>query len=257
MEARLLLSYALQRNSSWLYAWPEHELDQQQEQVYFELVKRRAEGEPISYITGEQEFWSLPFKVTPDTLIPRQETELIIETALQLAKPDQAIALLDLGTGSGIIAITLASECPGWIITASDHSESALAVARINASQLNTSHINFVQGDWFEPLEKNGKFHIITSNPPYVAKDDPHLQRGDLRFEPASALSSGRSGLEDIQHIVSQTPLWLHQGGWLLVEHGMEQGAEVREIFQQAGFGRISSKTDLAKLERMTMGCMD
>ncbi len=257
MEARLLLSHTLQRDPSWLYAWPEHEIGKQQEQVYFDLLERRAAGEPIAYIMGEQEFWSLPFRVTPDTLIPRPETELIIEMVLQLVKSAHPISLLDLGTGSGIIAITLANECPSWIISASDRSQNALAVARTNANQLSASHINFIQGDWFEPLEKGSKFHIITSNPPYVAEDDPHLQQGDLRYEPVSALSSGRAGLQDLAQIISQAPLWLHLGGWLLVEHGMEQAAEVRKIFQQAGFCKISSKIDLADLERMTMGCLN
>ncbi len=254
-EAQLLLAHTLEQDRSWLYAWPEYELNEEQERSYFGLLDRRARGIPIAYITGEREFWSLPFKVTEDTLIPRPETELIVSTALQLADHDQSISLLDLGTGSGAIAITLASERPSWSITATDGSGEALVVAKTNADQLGTSHIQFIQGDWFAPLKTNSRFHIIVSNPPYVAENDAHLQSGDLKYEPPAALSSGLDGLSDLRQIVDGAPAWLHADGWLLVEHGMDQASAVRQLFLDAGFCKISSKADLANLERMTMGC--
>ena len=254
LEAQLLLAYALERDRSWLYAWPEYELSGEQEQSYFGLLNHRARGVPIAYITGEREFWSLPFKVTTDTLIPRPETELIVATVLQLADKNQAVSLLDLGTGCGAIAITLASEHPSWSITATDGSMAALAIAETNAGRLGTSNIRFIHGNWFAPLEKNSKFHIIVSNPPYVAENDAHLQRGDLRYEPPGALSSGPDGLHDLQQIVTGAPEWLHSDGWLLVEHGMDQGASVRKLFQDAGFCEVGSNNDLEHRERMTMG---
>lgn len=235
-EAQLLLAHALEHDRSWLYAWPEYELNEEQEHLYFGLLNHRAKGIPIAYITGEREFWSLPFKVTEDTLIPRPETELIVSTALQLPDHDQSVSLLDLGTGSGAIAITLASERPTWSITATDRSGNALVVAKTNADLLGTSHIRFLQGDWFAPLTPNSKYHIIVCNPPYVAENDAHLQSGDLRYEPPAALSSGLDGLSDLRQIVDRAPAWLHAGGWLLVEHGMDQGSAVRELFLDAGF---------------------
>lgn len=254
LEAQLLLAHTIERDRSWLYAWPEVELSRDQELAYFRLLKHRANGIPIAYITGEREFWSLPLKVTEDTLIPRPETETLISTILQLADHDRGISLLDLGTGSGAIAIALASEAPSWSITATDASGKALAVAETNACQLNAAHINFIQGDWFEPLEKNNKFHIIVSNPPYVAENDVHLQQGDLRYEPPHALSSGADGLLDLRQIISQAPAWLHNNGWLLVEHGMNQGASVRKLFQNTGFREIITKADLEHRDRITMG---
>lgn len=254
LEAQLLLAHALERDRSWLYAWPEYELNKDQEQSYFELLDRRAKGIPIAYITGEREFWSLPLKVTEDTLIPRPETELIVSTALQLADHDQPISLLDLGTGSGAIAIALATECTRWSVTATDASRKALSIAKTNAGRLGTPQVDFIHGDWFNPLGKDSRFHMIISNPPYVAENDAHLQRGDLRYEPPGALSSGADGLRDLRRIISQAPAWLHINGWLLVEHGMDQGSSVRKLFQDAGFCEISSKTDLEHRERMTMG---
>lgn len=255
LEAQLLLAHTLEQERSWLYAWPEYELNQKQEQAYFRLLNHRAGGMPIAYITGEREFWSLPFKVTEDTLIPRAETELIVSTVLQLADQDRGISLLDLGTGSGAIAIALASEFPSWFITATDASSKALSVAETNASRLNASHIQFIHGDWFHALEKDHKFHIIVSNPPYVADNDVHLQQGDLRYEPSGALSSGADGLYDLRQIITEAPAWLHSEGWLLVEHGMVQGASVQELFQDTGFSKIITKADLEHRDRITMGC--
>ena len=254
LEAQLLLAHTLQRDRSWLYAWPEYELRAEQEQAYFEMLNRRARGVPVAYITGEREFWSLPFKMTADTLIPRPETELIVSSVLQLAAKNQAVSLLDLGTGCGAIAISLASERPSWAITATDGSSKALAVAETNADRLGTSNIRFIHGNWFGPLQSDNKFHIIVSNPPYVAENDPHLQRGDLRHEPPGALSSGPDGLNDLRQIIAGAPQWLHSAGWLLVEHGMDQAAAVRKLFQDAGFCEVNSSNDLEHRERMTMG---
>ena len=254
LEAQLLLAHALERDRSWLYAWPEYELSGDQEKSYVKLLKRRARGVPIAYITGEREFWSLPFQVTADTLIPRPETELIVSTSLQLADKHQSVSLLDLGTGCGAIAVALASERPAWSITATDASAEALAVAETNANSLGTSSIRFIQGNWFDPLGRDGKFHLIVGNPPYVAEKDPHLHLGDLRYEPPGALGSGSDGLHDLRQIIAGAPAWLHIQGWLLVEHGMDQGAPVRKLFQDAGFCEVSSKKDMEHRERMTMG---
>lgn len=254
LEAQLLLAHTLERDRSWLYAWPEYELQAQQEHLYFNLLKRRIEGIPMAYIIGEREFWSLPFKVTEDTLIPRPETELIVAATLQLAGLEDSVSLLELGTGSGAIAISLASERPSWHITATDRSANALVVAASNARRLGAPQVRFIHGDWFGPLEQNDRFHIIVSNPPYVAENDPHLHSGDLVFEPREALSSGPDGLKDLQRIISEAPAWLQPEGWLLVEHGLGQGAAVRNLFQAAGFYEISTYTDLEQRDRMSMG---
>lgn len=218
-----------------------------QQARYESLLARRAAGEPVAYLTGEKEFWSLALKVTPDVLIPRPDTELLVEWALQLAP--QRVA--DVGTGSGAVVLALATELPRARFTATDISAAALAIAGLNARTLKLGNVEFLQGHLLEPL--GGDFDLIVSNPPYIAERDPHLPA--LRYEPALALTSGADGLDAIREIVGQAPAHLKSGGWLLLEHGAEQGAAVRELLKQAGFLRIETRRDLAGHERASAGC--
>lgn len=250
LEAGLLLAYVLDKDRSWLYAWPEKVLTADQEQDFTRLIDRRIAGEPVAYLTGQREFWSLNFLVTPDTLIPRPETELLVSLALSLGNEETRV--LDLGTGSGAIAIAIASEKPGWQVTATDQSPGALQVATKNASLNRTGNVTLLRSNWYGGLEPDNKFHIIVSNPPYVSEGDHHLKRGDLRFEPATALSSGSDGLNDLRTIIAGAPDYLENGGHLLVEHGMEQGNEVRSLFAAAGFQHIKTTGDLENRERVT-----
>jgi release factor glutamine methyltransferase len=218
LDAELLLCRVLDCNRAYLHTWPERSLDESQEAGFRELVHRRAVGEPVAYLLGEAEFWSLPLAVTEHTLIPRPETELLVETALGLIPEDAQWTIVDLGTGSGAIALALASERPACRVHAVEASAEALAVARENAARLGLA-VQFHPGNWLEPLA-GMRFELIVSNPPYVAADDPHLAQGDVRHEPRSALASGTDGLDDIRHIVAAAKPHLVAGGWLLIEHG-------------------------------------
>lgn len=252
LDAELLLAHALGTGRSHLRAHPEAVLDASQAQRYAELVEARRRGEPIAYLTGEREFWSLQIKVTPATLIPRPETELLVEQTIGLVPAAAEWQLLDLGTGSGAIALALAKERPRCRVTAVDLSAEALAVARANADALHIRNVELLQGDWFSPLAGR-RFQLIVSNPPYVGSHDPHLTKGDLRFEPKQALASGSDGLDDIRRIVSAAPSHLHPGGYLLLEHGHAQGAAVRSLLQAAGFMDARSVRDLAGHERISL----
>lgn len=257
-DARLLLAHVLQRDLAWLYAHPEQPLDERQLSRFRALLVRRAAGEPLAYLTGEKEFWSLPLKVTSDTLVPRPETELLVELALT-AQPgsrsgapaantppaETPFRVLDLGTGSGAIALALAHERPRWEITATDASPTALAVAQENARRLGLASIRFLAGHWYRALPEEARFHLILSNPPYVAEGDPHLRQDSLPHEPFTALASGPEGLDDLRQIIAGAPHRLLPGGWLLVEHGLDQGEAVRRLFWQAGFGRVETRQDL------------
>lgn len=260
LDAELLLAHVLGVTRTFIMMYPDRELVTEQLTDFFALIDRRAKGEPLAYIVGKQGFWTLDLVVTSDVLVPRPETELLVETTLQLASAEQPCRVLDLGTGSGAIALAIASERDRWQIMATDMSAGALAVAEQNARLNNLAgRVIFYTGSWFEALGagepgKSDRFDIIVSNPPYLAQDDPHLNQGALPFEPYSALVASSAGLSDLQTIVSQSPGYLNDEGHLLVEHGFEQGEAVRALFHQAGFIRVNTIKDLAGLDRITMG---
>lgn len=218
---------------------------------YAELVERRRNGDPVAYLTGHREFWSLDIRVSPATLIPRTETELLVERALALLPPDRAARVVELGTGSGAIALAIASERPRARIAATDVSSEALAIARANADRLGLRHIEFRQGSWLEPLAGE-RFDLIVSNPPYVALDDRHLLEGDLRFEPRHALVAGRDGLDAVRHIVLHASGHLEPDAVLLLEHGHDQGGAVCALLGESGYSHVTTHTDLAGLPRVT-----
>ncbi|WP_088177618.1 peptide chain release factor N(5)-glutamine methyltransferase [Ferriphaselus sp. R-1] len=248
-EARSLLQAVLQVDRAWLIAH-DREVVAPEHQARFDAgLARRLAGEPLAYILGEREFFGLDFKVTPATLIPRADTELLVELALQR----QSTSVLDLGTGSGAVALSIAHARPDALVTAVDASAAALAVARENAVRLGLLNVALVESDWFAALAGR-TYDLIVSNPPYIAADDPHLVQGDLPFEPASALASGADGLDDIRRIVAAAPDYLRAGGELLLEHGYDQADRVRSLLEQRGFGEVRSFRDLAGIERVTGG---
>ena len=253
IEVQCLLRAILQANRAYLLTHPEQQLDAEQHARYAALFERRLHGEPFAYILGEREFFGLMFKVTPDTLIPRPETELLVELVLQRIPPYELCRVLDLGTGSGAIALAIAHTRPNTEVLACDASPAALEVARENAQRLGITNAAFVQSNWFEALDAQ-RFGLIVSNPPYIAEGDPHLRQGDVRFEPVSALVSGDDGLCDIRYIVTNTRAHLQPGGWLLLEHGFDQAAAVRELLQQAGFANVQSRRDFSGIERCSGG---
>lgn len=254
-EAELLLLHVLDRPRSWLFAHATDPVDAGDAAAFHALLARRVAGEPVAYLLGHRGFWTLDLAVSPATLIPRPETELLVELALARLPPHTPLTVADLGTGSGAIALALAIERPQATVIATDLSAAALAVAQVNAIGNGLQRVSFREGAWFAPLG-GLQFHLIASNPPYIASDDPHLQQGDLRHEPASALASGVDGLDDIRRIVADAPVHLLPGGWLLIEHGWEQGAAIRALFTQAGFVQVSTERDLEQRDRVTCGCL-
>lgn len=255
LDTELLLAEALTTTREFLFTWPKREVEAHSLQVFEGWFARRAAGEPLAYILGKKDFWDFQLRVNPHVLIPRPETELLVESALALFGPDSAAVrrIVDLGTGSGAIAIALARELPACQVLAVDLSEDALAVARENAARLRASNLQFRRGSWCEGLEP-ATFDLVVSNPPYVAADDVHLQRADLQYEPIIALVAGDNGLGDIKAIVEQSRVVLRNKGWLLVEHGYQQGADVKGIFSELGYCNIEGKQDLAGLDRVTIG---
>jgi release factor glutamine methyltransferase len=253
IEAQCLLQAALQVNRAYLLTHPEQQLDSEQQARYIMLLERRLGGEPIAYILGEREFYGLNFKVTPNTLIPRPDTELLVELALQRIPQRSAFRVLDMGTGSGAIALSIAHARPDAEVMAVDASRDALNVADENAQRLKLGNVRLLHSDWFSTLPGE-RFDLIVSNPPYIAATDTHLTQGDLRFEPCSALVSGMGGLGDIHRIVAGAKAHLNDEGWLLLEHGYDQAEQVRALLRQAGFSEVFSARDLAGIERVTGG---
>jgi release factor glutamine methyltransferase len=253
LDAEALLCHLLQRDRSYLRAWPERELEDDLLEQFNALVARRQQGEPLAYLIGWREFWSLKLKVSPATLIPRPETELLVEQALQRIPHDAKWRIADLGTGTGAIALAIASERPGCRIVATDFSLDALAVARENATRLSLKNIEFRHGSWCEPL-CNEQYEMIVSNPPYIDCDDNHLQRDGLPFEPQSALTPGSDGLAALRLIINQAKQHLATPGWLLLEHGYDQGTAVRELLQQADYHEVATLRDLGNQERLSLG---
>lgn len=254
LDLEVLLCWVIKKNKAWLYAYPEFTLTDQQQNQLTLFIKRRQQGEPIAYIVGQQEFWSLNLKVSCDTLIPRPDTETLVEAVLSLAgqAPQATTSLLDLGTGTGAIALALAMEHPEWDITAVDSQSGAVALAAENKKNLNLNNVHLIQSDWFNNV--NGTFDFIVSNPPYISADDEHLTQGDVRFEPQSALIARQSGLADLQHIIEQSKNYLMTSGWLLLEHGYQQGTAVQNMMLDNGFQGVQAFFDIQGHHRVTAG---
>lgn len=254
LEAHVLLGYVLNKSRAYLLAHPEVALDDASLAPFAALLKRRLNGEPIAYILGRREFYGLEFSVTPDVLIPRSDTELLVELALAIIPDSAALEVLDLGTGSGVIAISIAKLRPNVRVTAIDQSCAALLVAKDNAHKLGATNLRFLQSDWFAALDMDARFDVIVGNPPYIAENDAHLSQGDLRFEPKAALASGVEGVDAIRAIASKAAQHLTLPGRLLLEHGFEQGAACRKILAEHSFQEIYSYCDIAGFERVTAG---
>lgn len=254
LDAAVLLCHVLDKPRSYLLTWPEKMLSEQQISDFSNVLVRRLSGEPVAYIVGEREFWSLPLKVSPSTLIPRPDTEKLVELALdKLTVGNDGI--LDLGTGTGAIALALASEQPNRSVIGVDIRVEAQQLATENAQRLNITNTEFRVSSWFDSIKSAEKFGVIVSNPPYIDELDPHLNQGDVRFEPTSALVAANLGLADIELITRQASDFLLPGGWLLLEHGYQQGAEVRELLQSFGYQQVSTEQDYGGNDRVTLGC--
>ncbi|MBL4900803.1 MAG: peptide chain release factor N(5)-glutamine methyltransferase [Colwellia sp.] len=252
LDVEILLSLVLKKARSYLLTWPEKKLTDEQVLEFIPLLSRRAEGEPIAYITGVKEFWSLPFEVSTATLIPRPDTETLVELVLELYCDNKVTTCLDLGTGTGAIALALASEKAVWKIEAIDFNIEAVKLAQRNATNLNLAQVDIYQSDWFKGISKNKKFDMIVSNPPYIDGDDINLSQGDVRFEPKSALVATEQGLADIKHIAREARCFLNVGGKLFFEHGFEQGHAVRTILTDLGYENAQTKHDLNDHERIS-----
>lgn len=252
LDAELLLAAALGKPRSFLRTWPERVVDREVRERFEGWLVRRRAGEPVAYILGRQGFWSLDLEVAPHTLIPRPDTELLVETALQLL-PASPARVLDLGTGTGAIALALACERLSWQVSGVDRIPEAVALAERNRERLRLANVGFRQSHWFSALAGE-RFALIVGNPPYIPGSDPHLQQGDVRFEPKSALVAGHDGLDDIRLIVAQAPRFLEPGGWLLLEHGYDQAAAVRDLLLGNGFSEVESRRDLGGHERISLG---
>ena len=253
LEAEVLLAAALDRSRVYLHAWPERVPEPEQAARFADWLERRLCGEPVAYLLGRREFWSLDLEVTPDTLIPRPDTELLVELALARLPTEHPVVVADLGTGSGAIALALAVERPRARIVATDRSPQALTVARRNARRLRIENVEFREGDWCKPLA-GARFELIVSNPPYVATTDPGWRRGELRYEPSAALAAGTDGLEALRAIVRQAPDHLQPDGWLLLEHGYDQGEAVPALLRERGFTDVRDHLDIAGLSRASSG---
>lgn len=254
LDAELLLAQVLQQPREYLHTWPERQLTLAQDEAFNTLIYKRRDGWPVAYILGHQAFWTLDLLVTTATLIPRPETELLVETVLQLGKHAQPQTILDLGTGSGAIALAIARERPHWQVHAVDSSMEALAVARSNAQRHQIPNVTFHSSNWLTSLPDDLRADIIVSNPPYIAERDPHLQQGDVRFEPATALVAGVDGLDAIRIILATCHSHLQEKGWLVIEHGYDQAHAVAQLFSLQDFTQVQQHTDLAGHIRVSYG---
>jgi release factor glutamine methyltransferase len=252
-EAEQLLLHVIGRDRAWLFAHGDAALADADAAAFEALLARRIAGEPVAYLVGHRGFWTLDLQVSPATLIPRPETERLVELALERLPADRPLRIADLGTGTGAIALSLASERPQAQVVATDSSADALAVAHANGVSNAIANVEFRHGSWWAPLQGE-RFHLVASNPPYIADGDAHLAQGDLRFEPPTALSSGADGLEAIREIVGDASTHLMPGGWLLLEHGWDQGAAIRVLMTAAGFVDVATETDLEQRDRVTLG---
>lgn len=254
-DAEILIAHALGMTRAGLFAHADHLLSEEEAARCSRLVEARQRGEPVAYLMGEREFWSLKLSVTPDVLIPRHETELLVELGIDfLPAALDGLKVLDLGTGSGALALAIAKERPRVEVWGLDASRAALQVAESNAARLGIGNVHFLHSDWFAALPESARFNVIVSNPPYVAEDDDHLQHGDLRFEPRMALTPGPDGLAAIRQIVRAAPEYLLPGGWLLFEHGHEQGDAVRELLAIEGFVDLGTERDDEDRDRVSLG---
>lgn len=256
LDIELLLAHILHQNRTYLFTWPEKALTLEQAEQFNTLFSRRLSGEPIAHIIGQREFWSLPLAVNNTTLIPRPDTELLVESVLELFAQDSSQQLrycLDLGTGTGAIVLAIASEKPSWQLLGVDKSQDAVALAEKNRAHLHFGHVCIQHSDWFAQIPIR-QFDVIVSNPPYIDPQDPHLQQGDVRFEPRSALVAERHGLADIEQIVAQSWDYLTVAGWLLLEHGYDQAEVVRDLLRVRGFVQVKTHRDYGGNERVTLG---
>lgn len=257
LDIELLLTHILQKDRTYLFTWPEKELSSQESELFNNAFARRLKGEPIAHIIGQREFWSLPFMVNNSTLIPRPDTELLVEATLGLFLEDEGNKerrLLDLGTGTGAIVLALAHEKSAWQCVGVDKEIAAVNLAEKNRMQLNLPNATLLQSDWFSAVANMERFDVIVSNPPYIDPEDEHLTQGDVRFEPLSALVADKKGLADLEFIIQQAPTYLNRNGWLLVEHGYDQGEAVRLLFSSNKFDNINTYRDFGRNERVTVG---
>ncbi len=252
LDVELLLAHVFNRDRTFLYTWPEKSLTEDQQLQFDALLSERLKGKPVAHLIGRREFWGLMFEVDASTLIPRPDTETLVEAALQLELPIEA-KVIDLGTGTGAIGMALASEKPSWHVLAVDQSLAAVSLAKRNQQSLNLNNVTVSQSDWFQGIDNTG-YHLIVSNPPYIDANDPHLVEGDVRFEPLTALVADDEGLADIRHILQQGRMFLLPQGWLLIEHGYRQGAAVHELFSQLDYQNINTLQDFGYNDRVTLG---
>ena len=254
LDCELLLCYVLDVDRTWLRTWPEKPVSKSLEAKFCALLEHRIQGQPIAYLVGSRGFWSMDLQVSQDTLIPRPETELLVELALNLRLPKKSHGL-DLGTGTGAVALALATERSDMNFIAVDYQVGAVSLANKNCQTLGLSNVNIFQSDWFDSLQlTDNQFDLIVSNPPYISVNDPHLQQGDVRYEPNSALVSGVDGLDDLKKIIAQSPLYLKSDGWLLLEHGFDQGPAVVRLMIEAGFQEVVTHKDYNQIDRVTLG---
>ena len=251
IDCTVLLCHVLKCNPTYLHTWPDKALTDTQQQTFSTYLTQRLEGRPVAHIIGQRGFWTLDLKVTPDTLIPRPDTEVLVSVALEKISPNMCIA--DLGTGTGAVGLALASERADISVIATDYYAAALAVAKQNITQMALDNVILWQGDWLSGIAKHS-LDMIISNPPYIEVNDPHLQQGDVGFEPLSALVAGADGLDDIRTIIEQTQDCLKPKGWLMIEHGFQQAKAIRDLFQQAGLEEIETRKDFGNNDRVTLG---